>query len=74
MTVRHVPEHLSGMSPGFTTSRAIQWRDVDRAKKDSFRPADAGLLDYPHEAGNDGVEGSGFQFELGARCNQSSPK
>jgi hypothetical protein len=30
------------------------------ALKTLFRPADAGLLDYPHEAGNDGVEGSGF--------------
>ena len=35
---------------------------------------DAGLLDYPHEAGNDGVEGFGFQFGFSARCNQSRPK
>jgi len=35
--------------------RAIQRRDVHRAKGLS-RPADAGLLDYPDEPGNDGVE------------------
>jgi hypothetical protein len=32
--------------------------------KGLFRPADAGRLDYPHEAGNDGVEGTGSQFRL----------
>jgi hypothetical protein len=37
--------------------RAIQWCDVHRAKGFS-RPADAVRLDYPHEAGNDGGEGT----------------
>jgi hypothetical protein len=49
--------------------RAIQQRDVHRAKGLS-RPADTGLLDYPHEAGNDGGEGIGFQFGLRAHCDQ----
>jgi hypothetical protein len=40
------------------------------APKRVFRHADAWLLDYPHEAGNDEVEGSRFQCSLGARCNQ----
>jgi len=46
--------------------RAIQWPAVLRAK-DSC-PADAGLLDYPHEAGNDGVEGLGFSFEVPSKA------
>jgi hypothetical protein len=48
--------------------RVVQRRDVHRAKG-LFRPADAGLLDYPHEAGNDDEEGTGSSFGL-----KSSPK
>ena len=61
---------LSGKRPSLPTViarlvRAIQWRDVHRAKG-LFRHADAWLLDYPHEAGCDGGEGTGFQFGLRA--------